>query len=160
MSFPIGARYWTYIDKTTWGPGRWRSEVDKLDWIDQESGLRCLIVRNANYGNLCGYVAVEPPHLLYGRHVDDVPSLEVHGGITWADNFVQDQPEAEPPGVEDVWWFGFACSNAGLKDLDPAMTHFADAPEGYVYRNIGYTQRECFRLARQLALAIPSGDVR
>ena len=49
-------REYTTIDKSTWGPGPWQSEPDKLQWVDKETQFDCLIVRNGEIGNLCGYV--------------------------------------------------------------------------------------------------------
>lgn len=45
--------------------GPWDAEPDKVQWIDEETGLDCLIVRN-RLGALCGYVGVGPDHPYHG----------------------------------------------------------------------------------------------
>jgi hypothetical protein len=53
------------IDKSTWAEGPWIEEPDKVQWIDQPTGLDCLIVRSLTTGGLCGYVGVPEGHPLY-----------------------------------------------------------------------------------------------
>lgn len=48
---------WTTVDKSDWPTGEWHQEPDKAQWIDQATGLDCLIVRGP-FGALCGYVGV------------------------------------------------------------------------------------------------------
>lgn len=76
------------VDKSSWERGPWDSEPDKKQWLDQATGLPCLIVRNP-MGALCGYVGVTKNHPAFGKSYGDddacVEGLEVHGGITFAD---------------------------------------------------------------------------
>lgn len=59
---------YTTIDKSTWGPGPWQDEPDKIQYVDEATGLPCLIVRNGKeIGALCGYVGVLPGHPLHGK---------------------------------------------------------------------------------------------
>lgn len=44
---------YTTKDKSTWGDGPWQHEPDKMQYEDPDTGLPCLIVRNA-VGALCG----------------------------------------------------------------------------------------------------------
>lgn len=71
------------VDKSEWLDGPWKYEPDKKQWRDEATGLPCLIVRGPS-GSLCGYVGVPPTHPAYGKQYDDV-SVEVHGGLTFAD---------------------------------------------------------------------------
>lgn len=57
-------------DKSAWGPGPWQEEPDKVQWLDEASGLPCLAVRNEQYGNWCGYVGVSAGHPLYEVEYD------------------------------------------------------------------------------------------
>jgi hypothetical protein len=88
------------IDKSTWGDGAWQAEPDKVQWVDEATGLDCLIVRGPS-GALCGYVGVPESHPLHGKDYsgctrdprceenwcDHSPEsrLRVHGGLTFAD---------------------------------------------------------------------------
>lgn len=45
--------------------GEWQSEPDYQHWVDEETGLDCLIVRHPNSGHLCGYVGVMEGHIFY-----------------------------------------------------------------------------------------------
>ena len=114
------------------GEGPWDNEADKIAWIDERTGIPCIILRQTN-GTLSGYAAVEPGHPLYGYNHDAIPSeLRVvsHGGLNYAEACNQTMPEAisvchvEPlkrPHSDmpdrfaddgDLWWFGFDTDHA------------------------------------------------
>ncbi len=152
-----------------WGEGPWCTEPDKVQWVDEQTNLDCLIVRN-RVGALCGYVGVPPEHPLHGRDYNSVYSLinglDVHGGLTFSGGCQETNDPSR--GIchvpldgrpDHVWWFGFDCAH--LYDFVPQMSVF-DAPpdngrprvnflhEG-TYRDLDYVKRECTQLARQLA---------
>lgn len=60
---------WTYDDRSFGDlplpEGPWTDEPDKAQWIDEATGLDCLIVRNG-MGTLCGYVGVDEDHPFFG----------------------------------------------------------------------------------------------
>lgn len=133
-------RTWTNQDKTGWGDGPWVSEFDKAQWVDEATGLDCLIVRGP-VGALCGYVGVPPEHPWHGisysgkmnpdegeYDYESAPdgNVEVHGGLTYSDSCWEDAPEGtgichipEAGRPADVWWFGF--DTAHHMDLAPMM---------------------------------------
>lgn len=158
------------IDKSKWPRGPWDDEPDKRQWQDPATGLPCLIVRNARFGNLCGYVGVDESHPFFAQEYGEVDmGIEVHGGLTY-DGFCNPGEESEAichvpgPGEPDhVWWLGFDCAHGF--DLSPAMAarmkaiglpdEQEDQPEfpGFPkqkYRDIAYVTAECTELARQL----------
>jgi hypothetical protein len=156
------------VDRSTWGPGPWDGEPDKVSWADEATGLPCIALRaNPELGNWCGYVAVEPGHPLHGHGYDDA-DLEVHGGLTFASSCMQDRPvEAsvchvpEPGKPADVFWFGFDCGHAW--DVAPAMDarerahgwtpvhdKFPHATPPTTYKTLGFVKAECAQLASQL----------
>ena len=53
-------------------PGPWQGEADKIAWTDPATGMACIIRRSA-HGHLCGYVAVESEHPLYGVEIEALP---------------------------------------------------------------------------------------
>lgn len=53
------------LDRSTWGRGLWDHEPDKVQWVDEETGYDCLMVRN-NFGAWCGYVGVPAEHPWFG----------------------------------------------------------------------------------------------
>jgi hypothetical protein len=66
----------TFRDKAAFGPGPWQEEPDKIQWLDDATGLPCLVVRN-DWGTLCGYVGVGPGHPLYEvKEGQDTPALK------------------------------------------------------------------------------------
>ena len=68
------------------GRGPWDDEADKVAWIDDETGLGCIMLRQAD-GTISGYVGVGPEHPLFGFRKDAVPvdvSNAAHGGVTYA----------------------------------------------------------------------------
>jgi hypothetical protein len=155
---------WTTIDKSGWGPGPWQDEPDKIHWIDPNTDLDCLMVRNPNSGNWCGYVAVTEGHPFYGKDYNEVyrlrgdDYLDVHGGLTYSDFCMQTDDESRfvchvphPGRPEKVWWLGFDCAHAW--DVSPGyMARHPDWPVGAdaVYRDRPYVEAEVRSLAAQL----------
>lgn len=141
---------------------------DKAQWVDDATGLDCLIVRAAPTGSLCGYVGVPPGHPWHGQPASDVDGY-AHGGLNFA-SLCQEGAEdgygvchvPEPGRPAEVWWLGFDCSHCD--DVSPTM----DAelirlgirqPEsvyatalflGQVYRTFDYVRGEVTNLAAQV----------
>jgi hypothetical protein len=146
-----------WIDKSLWGNGEWQSEPDKAQWVDSATGLDCLLVRNSNIGNLCGYVGVTEKHPYFGKGYNDVDA-DVHGGLTFA-NACSENAEGHGvchvplPGRSDhVWWLGFDCAHCydlspGIRSRLPVELH----SNSEIYRNVDYVVAECTKLAEQLA---------
>jgi hypothetical protein len=122
------------VDKSKWGEGPWQSEPDKAVWVDEATGLDCLIVRGP-VGALCGYVGVAEGHPWFGKgysycleHGPDCEDswnhrntgeVEVHGGLTFAGPCAESEDPSvhichvpQPGRPEKVWWFGFDCAHA------------------------------------------------
>lgn len=152
------------LDKTTWAPGPWHDEPDKIQWVDETTGLDCLIVRN-HHGALCGYVGVPPGHPAHGRLFDDIDgTLEVHRGLSYSDRCQEDAQESRgichvpaPGRPADVWWLGFDCQHAwdlapGFAARERELGLPAHPPFGETYKTIAYVREEVARLAAQLAV--------
>jgi hypothetical protein len=155
----------TEHDKRKWGEGPWVSEPDKIQWVDEKTGLDCLIHRNGS-GALCGYVGVQEGHPAFNKHYDQV-DVDVHGGPTYSE-FCQPSTD-EAHGIchvpydgrpEHVWWIGFDCAHSG--DLRPGLNKFnekfyrdhpkfAHLHDRDKYRDVAYVKAECARLAAQLS---------
>ena len=149
------------------GDGPWEGEPDKVQWIDPETGLDCLIVRN-HFGSLCGYVGVPAGHPAYRQGYDDV-EVSVHGGLTF-DGFCADEETERGichiPGEgrdPKVWWLGFDCGH--FNDVSPGMEYLdrhlsrldVDIPERpkevwefQTYKDLEYVVNEVEQLAKQL----------
>jgi len=129
-------------------------------------GFEYEIVKN-RYGYRCGYVKVGPEHPWFGKGYDDV-SVEVHGGLTFADH-----GKACPThGEEAEWWVGFDCSH-GFDAPDPllvgkdersqrAYAIMAGVGDGLherlsfmrpTVKDDAYVRAECDSLAQQAAAA-------
>lgn len=173
------------LDKPSWGEGPWLREPDKVQWVDEATGLDCLIVRQPRAGHLCGYVGVGPDHPWHGKgysscvegcgedwcgHSPD-SLVRVHGGLTFADACAESEDPAhgichvaEPGRPEHVWWFGFDCAHGG--DLSPATeAYFRDrnpalCSGGWLetYKDRSYVEGEIRRLARQIADVLPTNS--
>lgn len=160
----------TWIDKSTWGPGPWQDEPDRIEWVDAATGLTCLMLRaNPTFGVWCGYVAVPPGHRLHGVDYDAPEAVEyaAHRGLTFTGPCMDDvRPKREqvchvpaPGEPDDVWWFGFDCGHGGT-DLSPAMAargigmpaimRALERPSE-VYRDVAYVSERCRALAAALA---------
>ena len=154
------SKEWNFEDKSDWPDGPWKSEPDKAQWTDAETGLPCLMVRGPS-GALCGYVGVDKTHPLYGKKYSDT-DLSAHGGLTFASPCAGEPDShsichlSEPGEPDEVYWFGFDCAHAydrtpkferDLKSLGMAGTHHSFD----VYRDLAYIKAECADLAKQLA---------
>lgn len=156
-------RSWTHEDRKSLndaGPGPWHDEPDKVHWIDPETGLDCLAVRNGG-GAWCGYVGLPPDHPFHGVDYDDAhdrADINVHGGLTFAASCHEDE-RGEGYGIchiplpgrpADVWWLGFDCAHAW--DLSPGYLRYGlSLGDREVYRDLAYVKAETTDLARQLA---------
>jgi hypothetical protein len=157
--------------------GPWTSEPDKVHWIDPETDLDCLAVRNGR-GAWCGYVGLPPGHRLHGVGYDECvqpgecthewcyehtpnAAVEVHGGLTFAGS-CNESDKGEGHGIchvplpgrpHDVWWLGFDAAQLGdLTPYDAALRAREGDHRGEdVYRDLDYIKAECASLARQLA---------
>lgn len=132
----------------------WEKEPDRKHWIDETTGLDCLIVRQPRLKHLCGYVGVPKGHPWHGGDCDSC-DVNVHGGLTYAascSGHICHHEQEDKIANKDVWWLGFDCAHAG--DLSPGtrdITSFRDDYE--IYRNISYVETECHRLAKQIKAA-------
>ena len=164
---------WHTEDKSGWDEGPWKNEPDKEQWVDEETGLPCLIKRN-RLGALCGYVGIDLSHRLYGKHYNECihpdcshedycdyhkrveGRLSVHGGLTYSD-FCMEGDEAktichvpEPGEPEPLWWLGFDCAHSG--DYCPHDSLMGYPKRAYEsYRDLAYVKSECTSLAKQIA---------
>ncbi len=153
-----------------WGEGPWKWEPDKIQWVDDATGLDCLMHRQPNSGHWCGYVGVSEGHPYFGIGYSDCtktppceesycghsPDVDVHGGLTYAE-FCQDTDDESrgichvplPGRPHKVWWLGFDCWHSG--DLAPNDRN--DAPSSWrsgTYKTRRYVENECTSLARQI----------
>lgn len=156
-----GRRGW---GEESWPEGPWTKEPDKRQWVDDATGLDCLMHRNGS-GAWCGYVGVPEGHPLFARDYEHA-DVSVHGGLTYS-AFCQDtKDESEgichvplPGRPHKVWWLGFDCAH--YNDLSPGMVSFNEKfdrehPEfagvrRETYRDVQWVEAEVTQLAAQLA---------
>lgn len=132
------------MDKSKWGYGAWTNEPDKVEYLDRDTRLPCLIMRT-EAGHLCGYVGVPEGHPCFGRGPDK--SLAVHGGNNCNGVVSIDR---------NVWWFGFDCGHSC--DYSPGMMAkhkeqglIIENPNDWgQYRTMDYVILENAKLALQL----------
>lgn len=137
------------VDRTGWEPGPWDNEPDRFQW--QHAGYACLITRDHEFGNLCGYVAVDRDSPLYNVHYRDVGhDLPGHGGVNYSNACNGHICHVPEPGMpDDVWWFGFDCGH--FYDYQPGMTQYIKPdPEFRTYRDFSYVKQTCEELAEAL----------
>lgn len=188
-AYPIGATTITAL-QVYYNPerkpnesGPWNDEADKVGWIDEESGMRCIMLRQTN-GTLSGYVGVDPDHPFFGYEKDALPvalATSVHRGIDYSKaceenrkprferytvchvvrqraatpmNSAQGTQDQFPE--EDVWWLGFDTDHQ--YDLVPMQRQ--DRKLGEVYRDQAYVYAECISFARKLRAVGDAGSSR
>lgn len=156
---------WNFQDKTQWPErGPWDSEPDKAQWIDEATGLDCLMLRA--HSHWCGYVGVPEDHPLHGKSYDEayeLADIDVHGGLTFSDRCDPRGPEGphichvpEPGRPDNVWWLGFDCMHSGdfAPSRDTRMPLGIGSREyGATYKDFECVRAEVTRLARQIAKA-------
>lgn len=144
------------IDKAGWKPGPWQDEPDRMEW--EFMGYPCLMRRNSEFGNWCGYVAVPPQHPWFKLGYNDI-DVSVHGGLTYTGHCQGDICHVPEPGKqENVWWLGFDCAHCG--DYCPGLEaqlsialgrpSVAMAEEFNTYRDVAYVKKQVERLVRQI----------
>jgi hypothetical protein len=152
-----------FVDRSTWPPGPWDDEPDRVDWVDEITGYACFVKRGP-LGQWCGYVGLPPGHRYHSADYDDVP-VSVHGGeLTFgAPCDEADGPAAErichvprPGQPDDVWWLGFDCGHSW--DIIPMLPSTATLPSfgrPTEYRTLAFVRAHTTSLARQLAVTRP-----
>ena len=117
-------------------------KVSEKRWVDDSTGLSCLIIRHPSMKHLCGYVGVKEGSPLFGMDYsnDRLNSIDVHGGLTYADRY-----KGEP---KDIWWFGFDCAHSG--DYVPSMAQYGGTFEDDIYWTVSAVETECTSLAEQI----------
>jgi hypothetical protein len=135
------------LDKSTWLPGPWVEEYDRYEWVDEGTRLPCLVLRNPEVGNLCGYVGVPPGHLTWGMHYGDLHQVMVHGGLTY-NGYGEDDRVVE--GYADSWYFGYDCAHFGDRYGFNTPLSMLSSLMGGEYRDAEYCMDQCRRLASQL----------
>ena len=147
-------------DKSEWEDGAWQTEPDKIQYMDEEFGFPCLILRN-QLGALCGYVGVPSTHKAFEQDYNDADAdFDVHGGLTFAghcsdgDEMKSICHKVEKGEDDNVWWLGFDCVHF-LDEVPGMSVHYKKlqikmTPAGYKYRDIKYVEKELKHLARQL----------
>jgi hypothetical protein len=146
------------IDKSTWGPGPWQDEPDRVEW--EHAGHPCLMLRNPVWGNWCGYAAVPPGHPWHGVEALDLePSPRVHRGLNFASACNGEVCHVPKPGAPaDVWWLGFDCCHGA--DFSPGMeaslarnARMTSVGLGQTYRTLDYVRAHVEALAEQARAA-------
>ncbi len=145
---------WVFQDvKKTLPEGEWQKEPDKAQWIDEKTGLDCLIIRGP-MGALCGYVGVPPSHYAYEVDYNDdkFGNIKIHWGLTFSGLCQEDTDRGichtGEVANEKVWWLGFDCAHS--MDLCPMLMESVTSFWDDIYRNFDYVKRETARLAEQL----------
>lgn len=144
-----------YEKDPDWGQGPWMEEPDRIEWTDEETGYPCLLTRNHDMGNLCGYVAVPKGHPYYHKTYNEIGhKISAHGGLTYSracQGHICHEPEPGEP--DNVWWFGFDCAHAS-QDLIPGMRRMQETMKNKyfnpTYKDLNYVIEEIVDLARQL----------
>lgn len=124
----------------------WLSEPNILAWIYK--GYDCLIVRDEEFGNLCGYVGLKSDHPWHGKEEEDqeISEIDVHGQISWASVLYPLPAVLMPSSFKhgSRWWLGFRAATGG--DYRPFSTNNR---QDDVYRNMAFMKAECEKLVRQ-----------
>lgn len=142
-------------DRSNWMRGPWdREPYDKLVWVDQNTGLDCMMLRNEK-GAWCGYAGVPSSHSMFGVEYatsQQMWEICVHGGITYTAECHGDVCHMAEEG-DHVWWFGFDCCHSG--DSEPS--NWRDFHRGE-YRTQNYVIEQVESLAKQLVNMVRDED--
>ena len=121
-------------------------EFEQKDLEDFHIGkYRCIIMQQET-GHLCGYVDLPKGHPVadYEDYEDFWDSdIQVHGGITYMENYLHDSANNEREGN----WIGFDCAHAG--DRIPAYSDMYITKHD-TFKNRNYVRKELDKLVKQL----------
>ena len=129
----------------------WLDEPNVKQWSYQTLDL--VVVRNALYGNLCGFVKLPKGHRDYGKDWSELFRFyHIHGGLDFSGRCIYHLPcvrYLEPIG-EQVWYIGFSCNSA--KDIVPKEIYktafcYRNLPS---YKDFAFVSREAEKLADQV----------
>jgi hypothetical protein len=169
--------YWSHfkigLSKSVFGNGPWDYEPDRIWWLDDETGFYCLIYRSPELGNLFGYIAIPQGHPWWDKTIDELNTIDVHGGITYSEGnghhstmyynkghkfvgpFIESHSTVDGNIVLDInlWIIGFDTCHFG--DEVPALKHI-QAPLRYVktYRDASFMEAELKSLCKQALAAL------
>lgn len=123
----------------------WTTEPNMVKWVDQTTGLTCLILRAAEMGHLCGYVRIPRHHTLYlgKRRSKAEQRIQTHGGITFTGEM-----HRQSGGKRRGRWIGFDCAHAW--DLVPELLQYRGISAENTYRDIVYVTAQVECMARQV----------
>lgn len=149
---------WNTIDKSDWIRGEWDNEPDKAQWIDEKTGLDCLMVRGPS-GALCGYVGVPESNqwfdVDYGLvEAPDSEWLDVHGGLTFGDRCNPSTDESRHVchsgdiANKTVFWLGFDCAHSD--DICPQYHKEDETLFDRTYKTLAYVKNQVELLASQV----------
>ena len=137
------------VNRSGWPNGQWDEEPqDFVAWNSPKTGYRCWLRRDS-LGYWCGYVGVPMSHPLSGMGLYDVPALVVHGGVSYSNAKVFENPKGE---AISGWCFGFDCNHD--EDLQPASRI-----KNGTYRSYDYALDQTAKLCADLYLAELSSKV-
>jgi len=74
-------------EKLTWEQIK-KSKTQTIFHDEHKDGVRFIVLRGP--GTLCAYVGIPIDHPLAGFNYDDIPSIEVHGGLTYSGDILDD----------------------------------------------------------------------
>ncbi len=100
-------------------------------------------------GNRCGYVGIEKGHAIWGISYDDLPYMNVHGGLTFSGTHT-------PKLFPGYYFLGFDCGHLGDGSDTKAFkkygfnTGLLIALEGEVPKTLNYVIKEVQNLSKQL----------
>lgn len=124
--------------------GQWSIEYDNVEWIDEDTGLTCIVRRHTGLGSLSGYIRIPEEHSLYKAKFGDkkILDLEVHGGISFVHFWDKGHTDFR---------IGFDCGHAF--DYKPLLSELSKVELNLTnseYRSMKYVREECKRLAKQI----------
>jgi hypothetical protein len=125
----------------------WETEPDLLEFVDEDTGYYCFIKRHLELKHLCGYVALNKEHKLYGKDKEDscFDKINVHKGLSYSGELGFWSTSNNYKKLYYV--LGFDCGHAG--DLVPYLYN-RNPLIGGSYKDIEYVTNECQKLAKQL----------
>lgn len=128
----------------------WLDEPNKLEW--EHEGYQCTIIRNSKYGYLCGYVELQGDHPWHGRNVYSFYDIDVHGGITFSNDYLPIVTKNPYKQYCNLWWLGFDASHYD-EDIYPWGYKYDSIITTATYKNIEFMKAECEKLVRLCQVA-------
>lgn len=131
----------------------WLTEPNYAHWVNEQTGLQCILSRHPNALFWAGYVGVDANNPLYQKDycTVEIGSMWVHKGLTNSSfglPHMWDCQDVQMLEDKGLWYFGFDAGH--LFDYQPHRADSRPPMSCETYRTYEYMRENCNALALKI----------